>query len=444
MEHQITKYKFVSREVKVNEIFKGEMRNLRVIIIGVLDKDSNIIYPHPLTNFIKSMYEYQGKSINSQIIPAQVVCKFLNFIIDKLKAEDVEFLSLIEEGINGLKRLHASRYITTLSLEGKDYRTVSHHEKYLNKFYIYLKEMNIIDEEFEYQLSKGKGNKIPNSIFRHPSLSTRYPSKQTSEVRAAKLKDFGKNSANLTAHFINIARNVAPEISLGLCFQFYGGLRRGEVVNVTRSDLIIHYRESMEVQIKDNRRLLFPRLTNTNFENPKRLNYLDINLAKQTILDNDLVWDVYDEHLKTLDILIKKGKCTVNSALFIDKDGKPMSGKVYERRFKKVKKAFLDSLVEYNDFSILNKTIWNTHIGRGVFTNLLINMGLTVTQLAIARGDRNINSALKYIDETFTNIQIQEAIDEFKKYPIEQLGFIDMNQIRRVWEKGDYISGKKN
>jgi integrase len=441
VEHQITKYKFVSREVKVNEIIKGEMRNLRVIIIGVLDKDSNIIYPHPLTNFIKSMYEYQGKSINSQIVPAQVVCKFLNFIIDKIKAEDVEFLSLIEEGINGLKRLHASRYITTLSLEGKAYRTVSHHEKYLNKFYIYLKEMNIIDEEFEYQLSKEKGNKIPNSIFRHPSLSTRYPSKQTSEVRAAKLKDFGKDSASLTAHFINIARNVAPEISLGLCFQFYGGLRRGEVVNVTRSDLIINYRESMEVQIKDNRRILFPRLTNTNFENPKRLNYLDINLAKQTILDNDLVWDVYDEHLKTLDILIKKGKCTVNSALFIDKDGKPMSGKVYERRFKKVKKAFLDSLVEYDNFSILDGTIWNTHIGRGVFTNLLINMGLTVTQLAIARGDRNINSALKYIDETFTNIQIQEAINEFKKYPIEQLGFVDMNQIRRVWEKGNYISG---
>ena len=96
----------------------------------------------------------------------------------------------------------------------------------------------------------------------------------------------------------------------------------------------------MEVQIRDNRSKFFSRLKDTKSENPKRLNYLQIDMARQTILDNDLVWEVYRKHHKRLDYMIKSGKCKNPSALFLDRDGEVMSGKVYDRRFKKVKKAF--------------------------------------------------------------------------------------------------------
>ena len=325
-----------------------------------------------------------------------------------------------------------SRYITHLSLKGLQKTTVEQYEKYLSAFYVYLKKMNLIDEEFAIEEKKNhKGEIINKSVFREPYLETRFPSQETRKNRAAKLKDFGEERVELTAHFIKIAMDIAPDIALGLCFQFYGGLRRGEVVNVDRGGLIVSHGESMEVQIRDNRKKFFSRLKDTKAENPKRLNYLNINLAKQTILDNDLVWLVYDKHMKQLDIMFKNGKCKNASALFLDKDGNPMSGKVFDKQFKKVKIAFLDSLMGHKDYDLIADTFWLTHIGRGIFTNTLIDMGFTPTQLAIARGDRNINSALKYIDETLTTEQIREAVNEFKKYPVEGLGLIDYKDVKK-------------
>ena len=42
-------HKFVSKETTVNEMIRGKMRNIKVIIIGVLEESTGIIYPHPVT-----------------------------------------------------------------------------------------------------------------------------------------------------------------------------------------------------------------------------------------------------------------------------------------------------------------------------------------------------------------------------------------------------------
>lgn len=429
---ELLNYKFVSREVTVNEIIQGKIRNIKVIMIGVLDKLSGIVYPHPLTHFIKSQYEYYGKSLNSQDAPAKEVTKLLNYCLQMIEEEHEEFIELKQRGLRGLKRKHGSLYITSLSLKGLQSTTVKQYEKYLSLFYVYLKKMDLIDEVFsiENQIN-AKGEIIYKSVFKEPYLDTRYPSQNTRKDKPAKLKDFGDERNVLTSHFIRLAMDIVPDIALGLCFQFYGGLRRGEVVNLDRGGLIVNHGESMEVQIRDNRKKFFSRLKDTKAENPKRLNYLNINLARQTILDNDLVWTVYDKHIKQLNITLKNGKCKCASALFLDDDGHPMSGKVYERRFKKVKTAFLETIIGHKDYDLIADTVWSTHIGRGVFTNTLIDMGFTPTQLAIARGDRNINSALDYIDETLTNLQIKKAVNEFKKYPMEKLGLIDYKDVMK-------------
>ncbi|GAE28422.1 hypothetical protein JCM9140_4647 [Halalkalibacter wakoensis JCM 9140] len=429
---ELLNYKFVSREVTVNEIIQDKMRNIKVVMIGVLDEHSGIVYPHPINHFIKTIYEYSGKSLNSTDAPAKVVCRLLNYCLYMVEENHEEYIELKQIGLRGLKRKHASNYITHLSLKGLQKSTVEQYEYYLTAFFVYLKKMNLIDEEFQIiEKDNGKGHTTYKSVFREPHLGTRFPSQDTRKTKVAKLKDFGDDRVALTSRFISIAMEIAPDIALGLCFQFYGGLRRGEVVNVDRGGLIVTHRESMEVQIKDNRRKFFSRLKDTKSENPKRLNYLGVHLARQTILDNDLVWSIYDKHMKSLDIMQLKGKCKDLSALFLDEDGYPMSGKVYDRRFKKVKKAFLDLIMGHEDYDLIADTVWSSHIGRGVFTNTLIDMGFTPTQLAIARGDRNINSALDYIDETLTTEQIKEAVNEFKKHPIEQMGIIDFKYVKK-------------
>ena len=120
-------------------------------------------------------------------------------------------------------------------------------------------------------------------------------------------------------------------------FSILWRIEKREVVNVSRGDLIVSEGESMEVQIRDNRNKFFSRLKDTKSENPKRLNYLQTEMARQTILDNDLVWEVYRKHHKRLDYMIKRGICKNPSALFLNGDGEAMSGKVYDRRFQKVK-----------------------------------------------------------------------------------------------------------
>lgn len=433
---ELSNYKFISKEVVINEIIRSKMRDTKIIMIGVLDKQSGIVYPHPITHFIKSKYEFDGRSVNSQDSPAQIVCRLLNFCLQKIEEGHKDFVELKQTGLRGLRRRHASKFITHLTLEGLQRATVVYYERYLSAFYVYLKEMSLIDEDFLLKpVKSAKKEVIYRSVFQDAHLGRRLPSKETAKKRPPKLKDFGEDRTALTACFITLAMDKAPDIALGLCFQFYGGLRRGEVVNLDRGSLVISENESMEVQIRDNRKGFFFRLKDTKAENPKRLNYLNVEMARQTILDNDLVWTIYKKHMKQLDIRLKNGEIKNARALFVDKDGNPMSGKTYDKRFNKVKKDFIDLIMEHKDYEKISGAVWSTHIGRGVFTNELIDMGFTVTQLAIARGDRNIDSALAYIDATLTTEQIREAVNEFKKHPIEELGLVDYKDVLNLKKK---------
>ncbi|RUS50876.1 hypothetical protein QI30_18955, partial [Kurthia sp. 3B1D] len=89
----------------------------------------------------------------------------------------------------------------------------------------------------------------------------------------------------------------------------------------------------------------------------------------------------------------------------------------YSRRFEKVKDAFLESVLKsgnQQDYLLLTSNTWSTHIGRGIFTNILLDLGLSATQVALARGDRNINSALHYVDEHTMLSTVQDAINNFR------------------------------
>lgn len=59
--------------------------------------------------------------------------------------------------------------------------------------------------------------------------------------------DFGENRYELVQRFIKIAQDVAPDITLGICFQFFGGLRTGEVVNLTKEAIESPYFGTIQI-----------------------------------------------------------------------------------------------------------------------------------------------------------------------------------------------------
>lgn len=421
-------YTFVAKEINNPET------NQKVIAICIQDKQTRLATPHPITEFITVKYSYYGKSLNSQLVPARLICGFINFIYASIDRHSENFIGLKSSGLNGLNLYHGSDYLTHLTNNGLSRNTVLLHESVLTHFYIFLSECNYIEETIHVGYNVfNKQKTTVQSLFRKSYLQTKLPSVVKANDRV-KLKDFGKNRDELIPLFIQMARSVAPDIALGICLQFFGGLRRGELVNLTRSDLDVIPYESMAVHIKDNRHLLFPHLNDTSNEFPKRINYLNPGLCKQIILNHSLLWEVYMDHKKTF-----LDKPHINrDAVFLNKDGIAMSGKVYDRRFYKVKKRFLKELLiqrRYEDYILLSESYWGTHIGRGVFSNILFDMGLTPTQIAIARGDTNINSSMEYVDEKTTIQAIKDHLPLLKNVNIQDIKSVNNQEIRRLWQK---------
>lgn len=437
----LIKFKFVVKENEIEEFIDNKVVKKRVVNIGLYNKINNVTIPHPITDFIRRRYEYQGVSINTVKAPAHVLCRFLNYIIDRISAEDEDFIQLVHEGIGGLKLIHGSRYITYLTNTGLKRSTVFYYENYIKEFYLFLKEQSLLNEDIDFNYYQDqKGNWLKYSPFQSSSLGTKYPSRTHNNNKFMKLKDFGPNRNKLVIEFLEEAKDVAPEIAFALCLQFFGGLRRGEVVNITRADLDVKFRKSLSVQIRDNRSILFSHLKDTSAENPKRLNYLETHLAKQMILDSDLLWDYYEAHMKDLDIKLKTGFLKNPMVVFYDKNGMAMSGRVYEKRFKKVKRSFLSKLAKSagreDDYMFLKDSYWSTHIGRGIFTSFLLDMDLSILQIAIARGDTNIESALDYVDGKTTIHYIDGLQNELHNAPIEDFGSIDQTIYKNKWLNG--------
>ncbi|WP_393959911.1 site-specific integrase [Priestia megaterium] len=439
---KLESYKFKVKEIEVLEDNKGELKPNRVITIVIKNEKTGIEIPHPLTDFIRIYFENSGVSLNTQKAPARVVCSFLNYIYQQIDKGDNDFTILRYEGIKGINLIHGSKYLSYLTAKNLKRKTVKYHDFYLTKFYKFLQEQSLIRENIEVEkLNNSYGRELTKSLFSKASLGTIYPSRRERHKYNYKVKDFGENRYLLVSEFLDEARHIAPEIAFGVALQFFGGLRRGELVNLSRADLKVQYRQSLYVHIRDNRELLFSRLKDTSKEYAKRLNYLGLHLTQQSILDNDFLWDLYDNHMKDLDIKLFDKQIKNPSLLFYDRDGYPMSGTVYERRFNKIKKSFINKLKDtkgrYEDYEHLSAGNWGTHIGRGVFTNFLIDMNLSLLQIAIARGDRSIESSLSYIDEKMTKKTLKYVIDELHKTHDKQLGNIEREIINSKWKEGD-------
>lgn len=394
------KFKFIVREINLMYVDRRE------IVICIKQSDTNISVPHPITKFITDKYGNKKYSVNTQRIVANTICQFLNFLLDKVK-RDNDYVSLKFKGLNNLTIDHGKHFIQSKKEKKLSPEYINKTVYYLSVFYSYLNDYQIID--INHRLEK-------ISILDHEAnIFDEYGKRREAKQTKHKLKDFGSNKNYLIPLFISISQKVAPEVTLGICLQFFGGLRKGEVVNVMKNDIQVSESKTFQVFITDNTHILFKDKTDLKDESVKRVNYLQRNLRKQELLYYDLISEIYISHLK----YIRKYKISETGVLFINNDGKPMSGQVYKNRFEKVKKHFLKELLKrgnYEDYNLLSDTSWSTHIGRGIFTNLLIDMGLSETQVAIMRGDRSTSSSKHYYDSITGQRLIKENLPKLKAF----------------------------
>lgn len=415
-------YRYVVREYPTYQVINNKIYTIDSVGIGVEDIERNIVFPSPLTNFIRSNYRRKKSgSVSSQSNPAYTICQFLNYCRDMVEEEIDEFLPLKEKGIKGLTVKHGSLFISDLSIQSREGELkgsyVMSKVKHLNKFYAWLKEENLLEEDIKvfYQVNKYSsyidGNRyekeltILGDMFDNGELDTIYP--PTQDKITEKLSDFGKDRAKLVKEFLDVAMDVAEDIYLGICFQFFGGLRRGEVVNLTRHSLLTRP-QGKYLDVDDNQELLFLHKKNSKSEQVKIRRY-------QSLFWNSTLQYAYKEQTAKLKLLEQKGKLKNKHALLVSsRTGQPISGNSYWYQFNKVKQAFLKKILDEGRISTYQKLSdidWSTHLTRGVFTHFCFDAGLSISEVALARGDSNLNSLLDYIEERTVQETLTDALN---------------------------------
>jgi integrase len=429
------KFTYVVKEYSALYKINEETIEERVIGIGIKDTNTNIVYPSLLTNYIRKKFKTKKRhSLSSQRNAAYELIKFLKYLREQITRGDEDFIDLRDGGLFELKLLHGSRYISNLSLKTKSGEIAPNYvyriEKYLIKFYEWLSENSILSEPFFID---------DDSPFNDINLDTEYPN-EDDLVSEDKLKDFGENRYELVLKFIKIAQDVVPEIALGICFQFFGGLRVGEIVNLTKASIEYPYywddknngEQKFILKIRNRNKQLF--------KNKRNLQHEQVKVPRdQPLMVNPDLSRVYKEHKSLLKRMENRQDSLNKDALFVSKiTGNPISGKTYKEKFEIVKSLFLKQLSDEGrteDYKDLTDKRWSTHIGRGVFTNFLLEVTDNVTLVANARGDKYINTVMAYVEENNAIKLTTEAINNIRKAYEDKKATIDQSIIDKFKSK---------
>lgn len=402
----LTNYEYFARETQIQRTVENTTINQTVVNIGIRNKTDGTIAPSPLTDFIIKYYESNSSRLNTSKAPANLIVRFLNFVNKKIEENDSDFIKLRYEGIKGLNLQHASNFLTYQSIVKKNKReTVEQYENYLNDFYVFLHTRGLTNN---YSVTEGTiytkyGQKKKKYVDFNDATEPPIKSPKTSLNQGfKKLKDFGENRLTMVSEFIAIAENLYPEIALGIAFMFYGGLRRGEVVNLTRDSIKYQKNSHCTLEVRKRTSILFSHLKN-NSKNQVKVE------RDQMVLATPIIDELYKKHLNYL----SKRKSNNSNALFVNCENNPMSGKSFEDKFNSIRKVYEKELSKNlnrrTDYDYIKGARWSNHIGRGVYTNFLLSIGMPLTEVSIARGDSSPDSLLEYIEELNAQAALQKG-----------------------------------
>lgn len=192
----------------------------------------------------------------------------------------------------------------------------------------------------------------------------------------------------------DLAVRYTPRIALGLYFQIFGGLRYAEVVSLDYGKL--HF------NIGNNASAIYVDIEDTDMRPELRRGFL--SKAKKTRKQQVIyIPDLFDTLYKLNTKLTAKAS---SNAIFVNATGDAMTEASYARYFRVLKKHLIDSLKCDPDFKVRNYGIslesvdWGTHIGRGIYSNLVAEVAKTSAEIARARGDSSQDSSLPYLTDS--------------------------------------------
>lgn len=390
-------YRYYCKRVSATETLpNGKNRTVDKMMIMLEQKKNGyaISVVHPISEFIHLPLKKGGiPSIKTQEQIANSIVNFLNFVFienhTKYKLSSVKDL-LFE---------HGEDYLNVYGLMGRNNapvkkETVKRCEWNLTRLYYFLAKKDILNhitindfdfKEYTYEVLEVK--RKPESPF----INVNYPNDEEETFLIHDLPH------ELIIPFIQTAYTYTPRIALGVAFQCFGGLRAGEVVNIARTGITPSGEFGLygfQVIIKN--RNFRPELKDIKGKGTVK------KQRRQGIFpfNGELLQLLYKTH-------IEKYKPTDGSnALFSNRDGKAMEKFTYQREFGKLKNKFLTLLLEAKDPLLrtygleLSSAKWSTHIGRGIFSNLIAAEATNVLQVMTARGDNNPMSSITYLNNT--------------------------------------------
>lgn len=391
--------------------------------------DTDILFPHPVTKFISQKYEKRNLSLNTIKSYSEDLKGFLNHLID------------FEEniGLTSLKVNHAIKYLNFLNeriskgqLKKSSYKRK---EIVLEEFYLWLSESNYISDQIETNIYKNIFNgdsflKVKKSIFSHPkySLITANEVKNEKFLDSEVVHDFPKNRIEYIHTFLEFTLSLTPEIAFGVALQFLGGLRKGEVVNLTINAFPKEIHKSdpyFIIKIKDRYEEIF---------GDRKRSYVheQVKVSRdQLILNLGIVYEIYELHMKR-----RASFNPESQAMFTSNHSQiPISGQMYTKKFNYVKKVFLDYLLVKDRYvyEYLRQHEWSSHFGRGVFTNFLIqDLGWGAEEVRLMRGDKNLTSTQAYIDKIMLINNAKKVLDIIPK-------IMEQEDIARISSIGEIV-----
>lgn len=388
--HKPRKLKFIKDILKEECVDSqtGEVTVNHRVLIRLKNLENGRSRIHPFTEFIN---QWINHSIKHQSNIATHIVRFLNFI----------YFEISDSVISDISELTFEYGVLFLNKQAKvcSRDVVSQYERSLSHFYFFLAERKIMKfislEEFKFI------EKNYRLILQSPFKGVRKGEERHKDLLHC-------INFELVFTFIEIALREEPAIALGVYFQIFGGLRASEVITIEYNNLSLkgpNGRDGMTVNLftKD----LRPDLKSGFINGVKRK-------RKQKIIGmNGVLSTLYCLHRDNF----KKEGC---NAVFIDKKGNPMTYSTYWRRFTKVKQAFINELSNSEDLNLkayaltLRSYDWSTHIGRGIFSNMTSEVAGNAAEIAVMRGDKNLNSSIVYITDTsVTEKKVVSLMEKF-------------------------------
>ncbi|MED4691819.1 hypothetical protein, partial [Peribacillus frigoritolerans] len=368
---------------------------------------------------------------------------FLNFILDKVKRELSEYTEI--KGLEDLRESHANAFLQyCVDEKSNKNKTLEMKENYLSKFYNYLWDEKVLKHKPKFKLVSVRKGKEVRKVYK---IDFTY--KKTDETllrERIKRKDIvpqnhdsNENRIFIRLQYIReilyIAKHETPDIAFGVALQIFGGLRKGEIVNLTRTALKSQNGqkfgvEGLVVLVRDRQNDLFNRFVDVSTMQVK-------SPRDQSCLIDPILNYLYKHHMEVVLKKIKKPKHP--NALFYDTEGNPMSADTYDKRFLKLKNTYLGMLLgtqgRYQDYLDFSQTKWRSHIGRGVFTNMCLDVGFNEKQTAVLRGDRSTQSMESYFDIITATYNIRKALSLLSPDQSANVADLNMPTNHRMWKE---------